>query len=211
VDVQSPHQPIHTLKDFFVHLLTITVGLFIALTLEAAVESMHHRHLVRVARENLRMEITSNHHLYADNARNLQENREQLARDIDQLRDLRDGKKVQQPNLGWAWYWNSYNDAEWKAARESGAVSYMDSSTITAYSSIYSQQEYINSTALAIVSEETRAGAALQVAKDPSKLLPTEIETMLIDSAAIDQSFRTLQSTMKALDDMYTEQSNSPR
>jgi hypothetical protein len=103
VDVQPPHQPIRSLKDFFVHLLTITVGLFIALTLEAAVESLHHRHLVRVARENLRIEITNNQRLYADNSQSLKSNRDQLARDIDQLQDLRDGKKLDQSNLGWAW------------------------------------------------------------------------------------------------------------
>ena len=207
MDVQPPHQPIHTLKDFLVHLLTITVGLFIALSLEAAVESLHHRHLVRDARENLRIEIGNNQKLYVDNVHNIQVNRDQLAHDIDQLRDLRDGKKLEQNNLSWTWTWNSYNDAEWKAARDSGAVSYMDSNLITAYSSIYSQQEYINSTAHAILSDETKAGAALQVAKDPSKLIPAEIETMLISSAAIDQSFQTLQLTMKALDDMYTEHS----
>jgi hypothetical protein len=50
MDLHPPHQPIHTLKDFLLHLLTITVGLFIALTLEAAIESLHHRHLVRDAR-----------------------------------------------------------------------------------------------------------------------------------------------------------------
>jgi hypothetical protein len=52
VDVHLPGS-IRTWKDFLLHLLTITIGLFIALTLEAAVESMHHRHLVREARVSL--------------------------------------------------------------------------------------------------------------------------------------------------------------
>jgi hypothetical protein len=46
VDVHLPEKSIRTWKDFLLHLLTITIGLFIAFTLEAAVQSMHHRHLV---------------------------------------------------------------------------------------------------------------------------------------------------------------------
>jgi hypothetical protein len=36
VDVSPPPQPIGSWKDFLLHLLTITIGLFIALTPEAA-------------------------------------------------------------------------------------------------------------------------------------------------------------------------------
>ncbi len=205
MDVHPPHQAIHTWKVFLIHLLTITIGLFIALTLEAAVEAGHHRHLVREARENLRREIELNQKVYAQNAQDLQLNRSQLARDIDQLRELRDGKKLENHNLSWAWKWDSYSDAAWKTARESGAVTYMDSGWISTYSWVYSQQEYVNSMALAIVNEETRASAALQVVKDPVKLSPAEIETLLLKSAEIDLSFATLQTMMKALDDMYAQ------
>ena len=71
MDVHLPGS-IRTWKDFLLHLLTITIGLFIALTLEAAVESVHHRHLVREAHVNLRSEIEINHQFYAKNARELQ-------------------------------------------------------------------------------------------------------------------------------------------
>jgi hypothetical protein len=210
VDVHPPHQPIHSWRDFLLHLLTITIGLFIALTLEAAIESVHHRHLVRDAHSNLRREIEVNHRLYADNVQRLRLNRDPLARDIDQLRDLRDGKKLDHPNLSWRWDWDSYNDAAWRTARESGAVTYMDPDWISTYSMIYAQQEYINATALAIVSEDTKTGAALEVAREPSKLIPTEIETLLIKSAEIDRSFENLESTMKALDDLYMEALTKP-
>jgi hypothetical protein len=210
VDVHPPHQQIHTWKDFLIHLLTITIGLCIALTLEAAVESIHHRHLVRDARENLRREIEANHRLYAENVRDLRLNRNQLARDIDQLRELRDGKKLDDFNLSWSWNWNSYADAAWRTAGESGAIVYMDSGWISTYTWVYAQQQYVNSVALAIVNEESRASAPLEVAKSPSKLISAEVETLLIKSAEIDQSFATLETTMKALDHMYTEALRSP-
>lgn len=53
MEVHPPHSPIHSVKEFMVHLLAITIGLLIALGLEASVEWLHHRSLVREARENM--------------------------------------------------------------------------------------------------------------------------------------------------------------
>jgi hypothetical protein len=211
MDIHPPRQSIHTVKDFLLHLLTITVGLFIALSLEAAVESLHHRHLVRDARENLHREINANLRQYSMNANWVAENRVQLARNIELLRELRKGKKLDPANLGWHWQWNSFSGVAWRAARDNGAVSYMEPDLISAYSWIYLQQDYINSTALAIVSEESKAGAALEAAADPFNLNPLEIQTLLVKSAEINLSLSTLQSTMKGLEDMYIEQSQKRR
>ena len=210
MDVHPPEKSIRTWKDFLLHLLTITIGLFIALTLEAAVESMHHRHLVREARENLRSEIEANHQLYAKNARELQLNRVQLAHDLDQLRELRDGKHLSDPNLSWSLNWSGYGDAAWKTAKESGAVPYMDSRSISDYSWLYGQQEYVMPMALNLVNEESRINAALVVAQEASKLTPTEIENLLIKTAEIDLQAATLETWMKALDDMYTRALTKP-
>jgi hypothetical protein len=210
VDVSPPQQPIHSWKDFVLHLLTITIGLFIALTLEAAIESMHHRHLVREARANLQGEIVENRKLYAINVLKLQLNRSQLAHDIEQLRELRDGRKLDNVDLSWSWDWNSYRDAAWKTAHESGAVSYMDSASLSTYSTVYAQQDYVNATVVALLNEESRVGAPLAAAKDPAKLNATEIENLLIRSAEIDLGFASLQGTMKALDNNYQEALASP-
>jgi hypothetical protein len=206
MDVHPPNHAIHSWKDFLIHLLTITIGLFIALTLEAAVEAMHHRHLVRNARANLQREITANQTLYASNERRIQENREQLQRDIAQLRLLATGKTTVKSSLGWGWQWDSYSGAVWRASRDSGAVSYMNPDLISSYSWIYLQQDYINSTALEIVNEETKAGAALEIAGDPANLTPAQIEALLIKTAEIDLSFGILQTTMKSLEVMYKDQ-----
>jgi hypothetical protein len=205
MEVHPPHQPIRTWKDFLLHLLTITIGLFIALTLEASIESIHHRHLVRDAHRSLRQEIQANHELYAANVRRLQNNRIQLQRDIDQLRLLRDGKVPDHPDLSWNWTWDSYAETAWNTARDSGAVPYMDTDRISIYSAAYAQQRYINSTALSILDEETKAGASLRVAGTPSELTAAETEALLIKSAELDLSFSKLEATMASLDHFYTE------
>lgn len=206
MDVHPPHLPIHTWKDFLLHLLTITIGLFIALTLEASIESIHHRHLVREAHRSLRQEIEANHVRYANNLQWLRDNRLQLRRDMEQLRQLRDGKVPDHPNLSWIWDWKSYNESAWDTARESGAVPYMTTDWISLYSSVYAQQQYINATVLRVLDEETKAAASLEVAGAPTGLTTAEIETLLIKSAELDQSFAELETTtMKALDDWYLE------
>ena len=40
MEVHPPHSPVRSIKDFMVHLLAITIGLLIALGLEASVEWM---------------------------------------------------------------------------------------------------------------------------------------------------------------------------
>src|ERR1700733_14408633 len=101
MDVHPAHQAPRTWSEFFLQLVTITIGLFIALTLEAGVESLHHRHLVREARENLRREMQINRSHFAENVQNLKKNRRQLTHDIDALRDLRSGKPIEKNALGW--------------------------------------------------------------------------------------------------------------
>jgi len=44
IDVHAPHGGVHTWKDFWIHLGTITLGLLIAISLEQSVEWMHHLH-----------------------------------------------------------------------------------------------------------------------------------------------------------------------
>ena len=205
MDVHPAHHAPRTWTDFFLQLLMITIGLFIALTLQAGVESLHHRHLVSEARENLRREIEVNRQRYAENIQNLEKNHRQLAHDIDQLRDLRSGKAIDKKELAWRWDWNGFIDAAWKTARETGAVSYMSFDLINAYAEIYSQQDYVNTQALAIINDEPKSAAFLQIAKDPSALSPGDIQSMLISLAETDIRLAEMQNLMKPLDAMYSK------
>ena len=54
LDVHAPEHGIHGVRDFFVHLLTISVGLLIAVGLEASVEALHHRSERKEAEATLR-------------------------------------------------------------------------------------------------------------------------------------------------------------
>ena len=62
LDIHLPHGKMLGVKEFFLHLFTITIGLFIALSLEGLVEYQHHRHLAHEAEDGLRAEISNNTH-----------------------------------------------------------------------------------------------------------------------------------------------------
>lgn len=205
VDVHAPHRPIQTLKEFLLHLLTITIGLFIALMLESVVEAVHHRHLVEDARARLAQEIEGNRRLYSVNLRLVQENRARLAADIEQLRSLRAGEKGDSQALSWSWGWNVFADTSWTGARDSGALSYMDPGALAAYSAVYTQQKYVNEIAVAIIEDESKVRAPLDVAGDPSRMTPPEIETMLIDTARMYERLGLLQQLMKGLEQVYSK------
>jgi hypothetical protein len=128
-----------------------------------------------------------------------------LAHDIDALRDLRGGKSIDRSELVWGWDWNGFLDASWKTARDTGAVSYMSFDLINAYAEVYIQQDYVNAQALAIVNDEPKSAAYLRIAKDPSALSPSDIQSMLISLAESEIKLATLQDLMKSLDAMYTK------
>jgi hypothetical protein len=206
MDVHPPHEPIRSWKDFLLHLLTITIGLLIALGLDVAVEAMHHRHMVRDAQANLRKEISENHALYAENKRSLADNRSRLEHDIEQLRDLRAGKTPEHLDLHWGFYWGGYADAAWKTARDIGAVPYMTPEMIEQYDSIYGQQALVNEAGVGVLLAEAKAAAPLRIAKDhhdPKDLLTSDVQVMLLATAELDGTAETLQSIMKELDDEY--------
>ena len=56
MDVHAPHEPLHTWRDFWIHLGTITIGLLIAISLEQSVEGLHHVHQRHQLEEDLRAE-----------------------------------------------------------------------------------------------------------------------------------------------------------
>jgi hypothetical protein len=60
LDVHAVHSPVHTWRDFLVHIATITIGLLIAIALEQCVESLHHLHQRRQLQDDLLEEAKRN-------------------------------------------------------------------------------------------------------------------------------------------------------
>jgi hypothetical protein len=58
MEFHAPAGPIHSIKDFFVHLGIVTIGILIALGLEQLVEAHHRAKVAEIAVQGFRREIT---------------------------------------------------------------------------------------------------------------------------------------------------------
>jgi hypothetical protein len=213
LDVHAPHEPIRSWQDFLLHLATITVGLLIALALEAGVEALHYRHLVSDARANLKREIAENHALYAENLKNLEADRELLAHDIEQLREVRAGKPPEHLDLHWSFAWSAYIDAAWQSARDIGAIPHMTAETIEAYSQTYTQQKFVNELGAGVLFDQAKAAAPLVFAKDhtdPKEFSPGDVQLLMLSAAELAGRIGTIEIMMKALDADYAELLKEP-
>src|ERR1700733_2728206 len=115
MDVHAPHEPVHTWKDFAIHLAIVTIGLFIALMLEAGVEYWHHRHIVAEARENIRRELESNHESATKDIEYLTKNLKNVAVNIRTLREMK-AKPKARGTLENTMSFSSLDDAAWRTA-----------------------------------------------------------------------------------------------
>src|ERR1035441_4507065 len=115
MEVYPPHKPIHSIKEFLVHLLAITIGLLIALGLEASVEWLHHRHLARDARENIFQEMRVNQQDVVRQLNALPADEKRLDEILSLVDDAQHGRP-QKPIGGFMWTSVLLRDSAWNAA-----------------------------------------------------------------------------------------------
>jgi hypothetical protein len=148
MDIHAPHEPVHSWRDFFTHLIIVTIGLFIALSLEAFVEHIHHIHLVREARENIRTEIEGDHTAAEEDLKLVQQAIDRAQSNIDAIHRLQAHPKDFHGSLNSTLDFNSPDVAAFRTARDTGALSYMPYSEVQRYSDLYFLADVINTKAL---------------------------------------------------------------
>lgn len=200
LEVHPPTEPVHGWRDFFIHLITITIGLGIALSLEGCVEWRHHRSLVREAQKSLQVEIEANAHELQNALNNVHEEQKVLAQDVDILRKIIANPKV--PNQGTPkilFNLPSFDDVSWETAKATGALSYMPYERAHQYSDIYKQQDLVDAT-----EQQAARDAILSVAPFLNlehvapKLNPE-------DASLVKQRIEVLQAQLYALESMIME------
>src|SRR4051812_38298794 len=141
IEVHPPHSAVHGIRDFLIHLLTITVGLLIALGLEGCVERAHHRHLVHEAEASLRIEIQNNANAMPAALTELHKQQEALQHDVEVLRYIAQNHKAPaDSSMEINFRVHGLTDVAWKTAQTTTAVSYMPYSAVQEYADIYSTQ-----------------------------------------------------------------------
>jgi hypothetical protein len=126
LEVHPPNEPVHSWRDFLIHLTTITIGLLIALSLEGAVEFWHHRSLVHEAEASMQIEINANARELQNALDDVRKEQDFLKRDIEVMKKVIANPKV--PNneeMRVDFRIRRFADVSWKTAESTGALSYM--------------------------------------------------------------------------------------
>ena len=206
MEVHPPHKPIHTFGDFLLHIVTITIGLLIALGLEAAVETLHHRHIVREARENIRREIEQNEQAADQDLAHLKTNSSNMEANIQKVRALRANKHaLEHGEMTFAFTWSSFNDSAWTSARDSGALTYMPTEEVQRYDDLYERQAVIATQVITDFTQETELSAPFTMETDPANFTPEEIATLLRGCAVTATRLYTLHQIVEQLGHSYAE------
>jgi hypothetical protein len=161
LDVHAPHQTVHTWKDFFIHIAAITLGLLIALGLEASVEWFHHRHQAQQALERLKQEVDQNRIVLANDMRSGDIGERNHRAALAVLRRLRSGTRSPDDRLIFVRKFEIFDSAAWKVAHESGAAAYIPYEVMARYDEIDDTQQRINAAAVSVYAELQSATSVL--------------------------------------------------
>ena len=203
MDVHAPMEPVHTWRDIALHLGIVTVGLFIALSLEAFVEHLHNRHLVAEARANIREELQINHEAAQDDIHRVQLTIDSLQANIATIHRLQTNPKDFHGSITNAMSFDSLNDAAWRTARDTGALSFMPYKEVQRYSDLYMLEDLVNQKAISAGEQSFHAQIPTLMGYDITDIPPAEVNQMLRDNAASEIDLIPLKQYLIQLDQQY--------
>ena len=142
MDIHPPHGPVNSFKDFFLHLLTVILGILIALSLEGLIEWHHHRSLAEEARSNLTSEIRENQQLLAGGLAAAPDAEQRLKATIEAIEAYRKNRRDDRTSkLVWSFGLLPLSATAWSTASSTGALGYMGYSEVQGYTRAYVLQE----------------------------------------------------------------------
>ena len=141
LDIHLPHGKLLGIKEFFLHLFTITIGLLIALSLEGWVEYRHHQNLAREAEDSLRAEIANNSHEVVRQRQMIKDGQKKLEADLKVLAELRVHPRTKMGHIDLTIEMGGFDDTAWKNAQNTGAFTFMQYKDAQNFSDIYIYQD----------------------------------------------------------------------
>jgi hypothetical protein len=141
MEIHSPEHPITSVRQFLIHLVIVTVGILIALSLEGLLEWNHHRHLVREARENIRSEIEDNQREISVHLADTAQTRKDHQTVLKWIADITKSRKSSVGTLALSFKRAELSNTSWSTAQAVGALALMDYSEVKRDTDIYRLQE----------------------------------------------------------------------
>jgi hypothetical protein len=144
LDVHVPH-PTPTLRDFFIHIATIVVGLLIAIGLEQTVEYLHHRHQIKETRDALLLEREENRKRFVRYCANYQWETAAFDNNMLVLAYIEQHPGTPQEKLPGVLYWgmgrSQFAHTAWDSAQQGGVLPLMPPDEVLVGQRFYSALE----------------------------------------------------------------------
>jgi len=192
------------IKDFLLHLFTITVGLLIALGLEGCAERYHKAEIRREAEANLRQEMLDNQKKMRDWLPIMAEEGRNLKLVMDFIEARKTGKTSDISKVNLAYSIRSLDDASWRTATATGALSLIEYNTVQRYAGAYQVQDRVTDLQKETLEEYLQL-QSLATYIDPVKATPAQLADAEPLAARAFAHINTMESIGKRLDEIYTE------
>jgi hypothetical protein len=140
MDIHPPEGPIRSVREFLLHLLTITIGILIALALEGLVTRWQENKLLTEARANLRAELTNTREKAAKNIAAQHEAQDKIRKLLDYATALRKNRHTADPNIAFDRSFITLASTSWDAALATKAIALMPYDEVARYSQAYTAE-----------------------------------------------------------------------
>jgi hypothetical protein len=141
MEIHPPHGRIKSVREFCVHLLTVIIGILIALSLEGLLERHHHRSLLHEARANIAAEIRENQERLQRGLAAAPAAEAELRRTMEVMEAHRRNPQAPWSDFNWGFGLFPLASTAWSSAASTGAISYMDYSEVQLYTRAYLLQD----------------------------------------------------------------------
>ena len=182
LDVHPPHEKMHGFKDFLLHLLTITIGLLIALGLEGYAEHWKQRALKKDADTKLRQEIRDNAQEIALVHNATASEQANLKRIVDFLSARKKNEPYDTRQIRLDFTLGDLKSASWKTAAATGALGFMKYDQVQRYSAVYQLQDKYSALQDQTIDEFLQLQAYFIYGFDPEKITPVDAGSPELDT-----------------------------
>ncbi|GAC1357543.1 MAG: hypothetical protein NVSMB3_04150 [Acidobacteriaceae bacterium] len=179
MEVHAPHHPVHSWRDVLIHLAIVTVGLLIALGLEATVEWNHHRRQVAEAREALRQERDDTRESFAHNTLYLNREIAAMENNLEIFHFLQQHPGASRLQLPGVPVWSHMNEvageAAWQTAQQTAVTAHMPEVEVRRTAELYTFLNAMNKADAEVWQAINEAQRYSFADSDPSHLTAAEV------------------------------------
>jgi hypothetical protein len=206
MEIHTPDAPVHSVRDFIVHLLMISLGVLIALGAEGIVEAVHHHHVVEQARANLISEMRENHATLDDNLPKLKKNEQLLEQTLEDLQKVKADRKAKTRDITLNLNFFTLSDTSWRTAQATGALALMNYEQAQDWAGYYDVQSMLNRLVFSLEDTWLDMTAAFNpLGTDPSKMDDRQLDEVQHRVQMSLGRLLAVENIGRALDDLYAK------